>query len=189
MANPRRSDRESWPKNMYEPRPGYYVYRSPMSGRTIAIGRHSVQDAIGVVKYFNKQAEQINEGDDMQRLALANSVTDRRGLLDASFITKKAMVFDSICGVYFLLKDDTIVYVGKSSAIMTRMCKHASEQRKDFNRVFVLECPPASMDRLERLYIDKFKPIYNAAIPPIGEDAMAWRATVRDLLGDSIHSI
>lgn len=189
MATPRRTDRENWPKNMYEPRPGYFVYRSPMSGRTISIGRHSVNEAIEVVNYFNKQAEEITEGDDMQRLARANSVVDRRGLLDASFITKKAMVFDSICGVYFLLKDDTIVYVGKSIAIMTRMCRHASEQRKDFNRVFVLECPQASMDRLERLYIEKFKPIYNASTPPIGEDATAWRTTVRDLLGDSIHSI
>lgn len=188
MASPRRDDRANWPRGLYEPRQGYYVYRSPMSGRTITIGRESLKDAIDVVNYFNKQAEQIAEGDDMQRLARANSLTDSRGLLDAEFITKKAMVFDGITGVYFLLKDDAIVYVGKSISIMGRLCRHEAEQKKDFNRVFVVECPKASMDRLERLYIEKFKPLYNASTPPVGADAMAWRTTVRELLGHSIHS-
>jgi integrase len=42
----RRSRRkQDWPRGLYEPRPGYFVWRHPKTGETMAIGRTTVADA------------------------------------------------------------------------------------------------------------------------------------------------
>lgn len=39
--------RRDWPRGLYEPRPGYYVWRHPTTGETMAIGRMPFADARG----------------------------------------------------------------------------------------------------------------------------------------------
>jgi hypothetical protein len=65
------------------------------------------------------------------------------------------------CGVYFLIKDLSIVYVGKSSNIHQRIATHVQDKAKEFDRVFILPCPEPECSRLEAHYITRFNPKYN----------------------------
>ncbi|WP_230948730.1 GIY-YIG nuclease family protein [Burkholderia cepacia] len=84
----------------------------------------------------------------------------------------------------FLLSQDTIVYVGQSKNILGRIATHRSEGEKSFDRIFVIECKPAELDHLEALYIDKFRPVYNAVRPYVSPAACAWDASLAAILGD-----
>jgi hypothetical protein len=68
-----------------------------------------------------------------------------------------------VTGIYFLCKDDQVVYVGQSNRVVARIASHIGEGRKDFDheRVYFLPCPLASLNELERRYIDLLKPRYN----------------------------
>lgn len=188
MPAARLGDRASWPTGLYESKSGYFVYRSPISGRNLAIGRVPLKEAQAYAVWQNDQADAAKFEDKVGALGKPHEFADERGLLDASFIARKAMAFDRICGVYFLLKGDVIVYVGQSVSIMTRLGEHKRDVGKDFDRVFVIECPAGNMTRMERMYIDKFKPIHNTQMHPIDADAPLWSENIRSLLGEGIHS-
>jgi len=63
------------------------------------------------------------------------------------------------CGVYFLIKDEEIVYVGQSVNIFSRIGAH--ETLKDFDTFTYIECDKSELNIIEAKYIVKFKPKYN----------------------------
>jgi hypothetical protein len=70
----------------------------------------------------------------------------------------------NICGIYFLIKDGKIVYVGQSVNILERIKTHYYSL-KEFNRFYYIECKKEELNKLEGEYIFKFFPIYNKKIP------------------------
>lgn len=70
--------------------------------------------------------------------------------------------FFGLSGVYFLIKDNKIVYVGESSCIFSRISQHYKEEIKNFD-FFHYELYEGEINRKqkERKYIKKFRPIYN----------------------------
>lgn len=81
-------------------------------------------------------------------------------------------ILPSICdcengGVYFLIKGNEIVYVGKSQDVLIRVRGHIQENRKDFDSYSMI---PISTDQersvTESFYIIAFSPIYNKTVPP-----------------------
>jgi hypothetical protein len=69
--------------------------------------------------------------------------------------------------VYILQQDETVVYVGKSIDLMSRLNIHAKE--KEFNKVFVITLKDAATQALcENSLIFKYLPKYNKAVN-IGE--------------------
>lgn len=65
--------------------------------------------------------------------------------------------------IYFLYKDDVIVYIGETESFMERIAKHFSEAKKDFDRFVVEPFEGSKAQRLhrEKLLIHKHKPMYN----------------------------
>jgi hypothetical protein len=73
--------------------------------------------------------------------------------------------FSDGIGVYFLIKDDEIVYIGKSVGLRSRLNRH--RRHFDFNRVFII--PHTGNDwliDLEYVYIKKFRPRLNQSSNP-----------------------
>lgn len=68
-------------------------------------------------------------------------------------LTKSSQVF-----IYFLLDENEVVYVGKTTRGISRIYAH---KNKHFNRIFVLPCYEQDLDKLENKYIVKYKPKYN----------------------------
>jgi hypothetical protein len=66
-----------------------------------------------------------------------------------------------ICGIYFLLRDGEVVYVGQSVATPIRVWTHLSEAGKDFDSAFFIEVPPSELTETENAFIAYFDPEYN----------------------------
>lgn len=87
--------------------------------------------------------------------------------LDAEFIAQWAQpVSPAQPGIYFLLKDDEIVYIGQSVAVETRLGSHLAERKKEFNRWFWIPCPQQNLLWVEAHFIKRFKPKYNKEAGP-----------------------
>jgi excinuclease UvrABC nuclease subunit len=89
---------------------------------------------------------------------------------------------DRTHGVYCLLAEGEVVYVGQSKAIHYRIASHinardgrralfrssslgdASQWKIWFDEVYVLWCEPHERERLELEWIDHFKPRYNIQV-------------------------
>ena len=69
-----------------------------------------------------------------------------------------------IRGIYFLLLNSDVVYVGQSVDIAGRVLTHSEENKKEFTSYTFVEYDGQDMDLLEVRYIIKFQPLYNVAI-------------------------
>lgn len=67
----------------------------------------------------------------------------------------------TLCGIYFLIREDRIVYVGQSRNMPVRIRQHKADPGKKFERYAMHVCPARLLDRLERYYILRFQPEYN----------------------------
>lgn len=65
--------------------------------------------------------------------------------------------------VYFLIKDNEIVYIGKSINFRQRIAEHKT--KKDFDRYTALQVSYDMLDMLESAFILQFHPKLNAAQP------------------------
>jgi predicted GIY-YIG superfamily endonuclease len=61
-------------------------------------------------------------------------------------------------GVYFLIKDNNIIYIGKTKIGVRRVCQHRD---KNFDSFSFLKCQKEEIDIIESYFIKKFKPMYN----------------------------
>lgn len=74
---------------------------------------------------------------------------------------------EAICGVYFLLHDTEVVYVGQSIGILSRVATHSEEGLKTFNRWCYLKVKRDQLDELESFYITLLRPKYNIRGKPV----------------------
>jgi len=71
------------------------------------------------------------------------------------------------CGIYFLVKDTTLMYIGQSVNAAGRIATHGSISPrtnlpdKDFNKVFYLQWPADDLDRIEGALIRALEPPLN----------------------------
>lgn len=71
-------------------------------------------------------------------------------------------------GVYFLVRESEVVYVGQSVDVLHRIARHRREGRV-FDAFSYIECDHGEMDRLEALYIKAFIPVGNVSFgKPVG---------------------
>lgn len=85
-----------------------------------------------------------------------------RHLAPPNQIVSASVPVGLVAAVYFLIKDDEIIYVGQSIDTWKRIRVHASEKR--FDRVALLPCPPELLDSLETAYILELRPRLNYAL-------------------------
>jgi hypothetical protein len=84
-------------------------------------------------------------------------------LLSRKAVVGRSKPIETFCGVYFLIQDDEIVYVGQSKDVYRRIGVHFAD--KVFNRTYVLKANESDLLWLEGMYIQKLKPKYNFAVP------------------------
>lgn len=64
-------------------------------------------------------------------------------------------------GVYFLVRDGRIVYVGQSTNPMGRLAQHVGNPYKNFDRVFMVPIPREHLTAVENALIRMLQPAYN----------------------------
>lgn len=79
-------------------------------------------------------------------------------LLSKETLVQQAKSNLAVCGIYFLIKGDEIVYIGQSVNIFARMNGHAN---KDYDAITFVPCDKSELDILESLYILAYQPKLN----------------------------
>lgn len=76
----------------------------------------------------------------------------------------KELSFNRQSVIYFLLRNEELLYIGKSIQLPARIEAHASTKR--FNRVLYFETPPTELAAIESAFIQHFRPPLNKAGMP-----------------------
>lgn len=88
----------------------------------------------------------------------------------ADEIIRSAIPAFTVCGIYFLIRDDRIIYVGQSTNIYRRVARHIDDGKK-FDRFSVVSCPKEDLDRIERMYITALYPDENMSLGNSSNDS------------------
>lgn len=86
-------------------------------------------------------------------------IDDSLTLLAEAEIIGASRSIRKICGIYFLIHEEEVIYVGQSIDFYSRLAAHLRTFK--FDSVTVIECPREKLDSLELLYIQKFSPRCN----------------------------
>ena len=98
----------------------------------------------------------------LKRMEIMQSVSctlTGAALLREEEIIKAAAPYGQVSGVYFLISKGTVVYVGQSVCIYSRLRAHIN-----FDRYAYIPCPKGMMDKLESLYIHLLRPERNGNV-------------------------
>ena len=89
--------------------------------------------------------------------------------------TKNNFLKKEICGsmIYFLIKNNEVVYVGQSKNGISRIFFH-KYTKKDFDNLYFINCKEKELSTLENYYITKYKPLYNKTLNKANEDLITY---------------
>ena len=87
----------------------------------------------------------------------SNRVTSRDMLLEEEIVAHSAG-YDAACGVYFLVHEGAVIYVGQSVNVYARVYTHKQEGHKLFSSFAFITCEKEELDILESLYIHALCP-------------------------------
>jgi hypothetical protein len=82
---------------------------------------------------------------------------------DMEEVLEAAIPYRHGTGIYFLIKDKEVVYVGQSTDVFHRMARHRRDSR-DFDSFAYIECEKEKLDELEAAYITAFVPLLNLSL-------------------------
>lgn len=91
-------------------------------------------------------------------------------------------------GIYFLIDQEEIVYIGQSRNVMARLAVHDADTTKDFNEASWLSCSPEMLNELEARFIFTFRPKLNKSFPKNKKIVMCKKAkiAVREVFGRNL---
>jgi hypothetical protein len=93
-----------------------------------------------------------------EKMSVVSAALTNKTLLDGEQIAKLALPWQRSSGVYFLVQDQEVVYVGQSVNIYSRISQHPD---KKFDKYAFVPCEVELLDKLESLYIHTLKPRLN----------------------------
>ena len=96
-----------------------------------------------------------------QMMRLSCELTGAYLLREEQIVAAAAHVPDTT-GVYFLIHQDRVIYVGQSVAILARIEAHRID--KTFDRVAYIPCAKELLNALESLYIHTLRPRLNQSV-------------------------
>jgi len=111
----------------------------------------------GEIEELESKLKSLRREEEYQTISF--SITSRR-LMREEDIVAASQPWDRVCGVYFLIKGNRVVYVGQSMNVHSRIPSHTIT--KDFDSVTVISCDKDQLDVLESLYIYMLDPPLNS---------------------------
>jgi hypothetical protein len=110
-----------------------------------------------------------------KRTAAAAAKKGGWSLLSKDEIVKRSLPYGGFSGIYFLIKDSRVVYVGQSTNVYARIDKHGT---KDFDAYAYVPCRRENLDAMESRYIHLLRPPQNAVLK---DGSMRAPSSVRSL--------
>ena len=103
-------------------------------------------------------------------------------LTHGQIITKAQPLRCTFPGIYFLIRDHHVVYVGQSiSNILVRIAAHTRDKEFDSYAVIPVDDPSIDLNTLEAAYIYQLEPHYNGYLPH--NDRFLSKAKLKDATG------
>jgi hypothetical protein len=166
MGRARSEANADLPANLYINAAGYFYFKNPHTNRMMGLRRDRAA-AIETAEALNKEISPITEKilQGRTKSIKTNRRFDADGLVDAAYLKANSTTFEKVCGVYFLMLDGDVVYIGQSINCNYRISVHISGGKKEFDGCYIIRAEPETLDNLEAQYIHKFKPRYNMLIP------------------------
>lgn len=151
----RRRTKSDLPPYVYETNGAFYYRRGPHRGPLGKDRDAAIAEAVVITATLGKGVV-IPEEHSM--------------IYSPDLLTEKAVVDGSVpltdaCGIYFLLYERRIVYVGQSVNCRRRISQHEASKDKTFDAYHILPCAQTELDMLESLYVARFKPQFNQNMP------------------------
>lgn len=177
MGRKREDAQSDLPKYLYC-RNGRYVYRHPMTKAELPLGRDRTV-AVGIATDWNAKLNGAVLESHVKRTELRHvrktlGDVDERSMLREHSIVLKAIPA-TVCGVYFLLHNQKIVYVGQSIDCLRRVASHKID--KTFDAYHIIPLDRSALVDVEAAYIAKYRPKYNKAEPmDYGQDLASYHA-------------
>jgi hypothetical protein len=106
------------------------------------------------------QRHAVQDFEDQAPIRQAFSTLTGRTLHTEDEIVSASVEMPSTCGVYFLVHEHRVVYVGQSVNILARVGSHKAS-RKVFDRVAFVTCAQEHLNVVESLYIHILRPPLN----------------------------
>lgn len=135
---------------------GLAVWADPITGYRHPLPQKSFTSLVRVAEILNLRHYGVATVDDQN-----NAEPSEFSPLSVSEITEKAIEIGHDCGVYFLLLNGTIVYVGQSINCYSRITGHVLDGLKKFDSFSFVQVRKNDLDLVELAYIKKFNPFYN----------------------------
>ena len=85
-------------------------------------------------------------------------------------ILENAIPYEPKCGIYFLIFNQSIVYVGQSVDLWQRIQQHRAKKEIAFDSVSWVHCEARNLNAVEKHYIDTLKPKHNKRHTPFMRD-------------------
>lgn len=150
MARPRIHD---LPKNLYFSK---MAYRYKMAdGKEVYLGR----DKDAALRFALHANLHRNNGYTKRPASVRQKI---KQLFSEEEILSLGRPYSPSVGIYFLIHEDRIVYVGQSVNCEGRIHGHTTgAEQKLFDSYHIVGCPVHKLDELEALYIQKFRPPLN----------------------------
>lgn len=167
------------------------IYRGPDG-----VKRYRVGEVIAIAKATCSDFQRLVPPDDLDVVSLLKlgertasphqlSAADLSVAINSESLRTEAEIVErakksevaGMSGVYFLVRNGRVIYVGQSTNVYGRVYYHMSQREKPFDSWCFVPCPPDRLDLIESLYIHSLKPKLNGRIgdkllAPIGPDAL-----------------
>jgi hypothetical protein len=102
--------------------------------------------------------KRLAELNSYEKMNVISAALTNKSLLSFEDIVKAALPWKRACGIYFLVQDTEVIYVGQSVNIYSRISQHMD---KRFDRYAFVPCEAELLDKLESLYIHTLRPKLN----------------------------
>lgn len=125
----------------------------------VALKENAQKYADGLRDEIESLESRRSELDLINTMDTLSAALTGKTLLRQDEIVASSVPYCEVCGVYFLINDDQVVYVGQSLNVYSRIAQH--KNNKQFERFAFIPCPPTVLDRLESIYIHCLRPTLN----------------------------
>lgn len=102
---------------------------------------------------------QLHSLERIEAISKIHGQVTNKGLLSLNEIINSSSPWKGVSGVYFLIENKEIVYIGQSNNVFQRIGEHFRKKR--FSRYVYIPCAEDGLDILESLYIHIFAPKLN----------------------------
>jgi hypothetical protein len=139
-----------------------HATRRERVAREQAIREEAKQHVLGLKDEIKALEAKLADLRKLEVMNAASCALTGKTLLPEEEIVKAALPWDGLSGVYFLIANDEVIYVGQSVNVYARLSQHACG--KYFDHYAFIRCKPDILDKLESLYIHCLRPKLNGNI-------------------------